>query len=190
MKRTRIIGFVAVLLLVGVTVAWASEGGGELTPAKWLNFLWRFITFAIVVGVIIKLAAKPLKEFFAGRSYQIENELKDLDVRKAEAEKRLKDVEKGIANLAQEREKVLAEFRQQGEKVKEMIVAKALESAQKIKAQAEISAVQEHKLAIEKIKADMADMIAQAAEKILQDKLSRDDHERLVNEYLTKVVLH
>jgi F-type H+-transporting ATPase subunit b len=190
LKRTRIIGFVAVLLLVGATVAWASEGGGELTPEKWLNFLWRVITFAIVVGVIVKLAAKPLKEFFASRSYQIENELKDLDTRKTDAEKKLKEVEKSIVNLAQEREQVLAEFRQQGEQIKEAIVTKALESAQKIKAQAEVSAAQEHKLAIEKIKADMAEMITQAAEKILQEKLSREDHERLVNEYLTKVVLH
>lgn len=150
----------------------------------------RLINFAIFAAIIYKLAGKRLKEFFSGRSYQIETELKDLDTRKADAEKQLKEVERSIANLEQEREAILSEFRSQGEALKESIVAAAKENAEKIRKQAEVTASQELKQAVDSVRIELADLVTEAAEKMIVEKLSKEDHEKLIDEYLTKVVLN
>jgi F-type H+-transporting ATPase subunit b len=36
----------------------------------------------------------------------------------------------------------------------------------------------------------MAELIVEAAEKILREKLTKEEHEKLVEDYLTKVVLN
>ena len=187
MNKLRIVGMVAAMLLVAA-VAFAAEGGDG--SAKWWDFLWRIITFVLVVLLLYKVAGSRAKEFFTGRSYQIKAELDDLEARKIEAEKQLREVERAIANLDREREEILSGFKREGEKLKAAIVANAEASAQKIKAQAEVSAAQEAKLAVEEMKAEMAEKIVQAAEKLLKEKLTKADHEKLVGDYLTKVVLN
>jgi F-type H+-transporting ATPase subunit b len=187
LKNLRIIGMVAAMLLTAA-VAFAAEGGHD--SAKWWDFLWRLITFGAVVFILYKAAGSRMKEFFTGRSYQIKSELDDLEARKIEAEKQLRDVERSIANLDKEREEILNGFKREGEKLKAAIVANAEANAQKIKAQAEVSAAQEAKLAVEAMKAEMAEKIVEAAEKLLKEKLSKADHEKLVGDYLTKVVLN
>ncbi|MFW6324469.1 MAG: F0F1 ATP synthase subunit B [Desulfovibrionales bacterium] len=188
MKYLRIFGLTVAMVALCAAVAFAAEGGGG--ASKLWNLLWRTISFVIVVGILWKLAAGPLKEFFAGRTYQIKSELDDLETRKADAEKRLKEVEQSIADLEQKRQEILETFRGEGEKLKTAIIAQAEESAKKIKAQAEVSAAQEAQEAMKAIKAEMADEIVQTAEKLIKEKLSKEDHEKLVDEYLTKVVLH
>jgi F-type H+-transporting ATPase subunit b len=188
-KILRISMAVAVLLLVA-GIAVASEHGGGSDSSKWMNFLYRVINFAIVAGILYKLVGKRLSEFFSGRTYQIETELNDLAARRDEAEKKLKEVEARIANLEQEREEILAAAREQGEALKAQIIEKAKQTAEQIKAQAKLSAEQEAKLAYEAVKAELADQIAAAAEKIVRKQLTGEGHKALINDYLTRVVLN
>jgi F-type H+-transporting ATPase subunit b len=43
---------------------------------------------------------------------------------------------------------------------------------------------------LESLRSEMADKIIQAAEKMLSDKLTKKEQEKLVDKYLTKVVLN
>lgn len=43
---------------------------------------------------------------------------------------------------------------------------------------------------METMRAEMADHIIAAAEKMLQEKLTGEEHEKLIDKYLTKVVLN
>ncbi len=179
----------SLMFLLTAGIAWASEGGGGHGD-KWMNFLYRVINFVLVVGIIYKLVGKRIRDFFSGRSYQIESELTDLENRRKEAEAKLKEVEGKIANLEQEREAILQAAREQGEAVKAQIIEKAKKSAEQIKEQAKITAEQEAKAAFDQVKAELADKIVEAAEKIIQERLSGDIHKKLINEYLTKVVVN
>jgi len=190
LKGMRILTLTA-LVLVTAAIAFAAEhGGGEHHGLNWMDFLFRIINFIIFIAIIYKFAGKGIAGFFRGRREQIETQLNDFSARREEAEKRLRGVEQSIANIEKERAQILADFRSQGEALKASIIAKAHEAAEKIKAQAEMTAAQERKAAQEKIRAEMAEMIVEAAEKILAEKLTADDHEKLISEYLTKVVLN
>jgi F-type H+-transporting ATPase subunit b len=113
-----------------------------------------------------------------------------MDTRKEEAAKKLSDVETSIANLEAEKAKILADAEAQGNALKQAIIDQAHASAEQIKAQAKVAAEQEAKLAVESIKAEMAEKIVEAAEIMVQKQLKKKDHEGLINEYLTKVVLN
>ncbi len=197
MKRFKLIAGIALCILVMAGLAWASEGGeaahGEAAVEhglNWMDFLYRCINFALVAGVLAFLAGKKAKDGLKGRSVQIENQLSDLETRKADAENRLKSIASSISNLEAEKAEIMEEYRKQGETLKASIVAAAEEKAVAIKAQAKMTAEQESKAAVEKLRAEMADMVVEAAEKMLASKLTEKDQDKLVDEYLTKVVLN
>lgn len=189
LKKFRTVGLVTAALVLCAAVAFASggEGGGH---DKWLDLLYRFINFGIVAFLIYKFAGKRVADMMTGRTKQIETDLSDLDERKEEAEKRLLEVEASIANLETEKARIIADAKAQGEAMRQAILEKAEVQAAQIKAQAEIAAAQETKLAIDAIREELAEKIIVAAEDLVKKQLKKKDHEDLVNEYLKKVVLN
>lgn len=194
MKKIKIIGIIICLLLISVVNIWASEhaGGAEggLIPPAWMDFIWRCINFVIFAGIIYYLVGGRTKEFLGGRRQQIRSELSDLESRKVEAEKRLQEVENSISNIEQERQEILEQAKEQGEAIRKSIITKAEESAERIKKQAEIKSSQEMQQVMESLRAEMADKIIDSAEKIIKSRLSKKEQERLIENYLTKVVLN
>ena len=189
MKKFKTVGLVTAALVLCAAIAFASEGEGG-GHDKWLDLLYRFINFGIVAFLLYKFAGKRLADMLSGRSKQIETDLTELDERKEDAEKRLLEVEASISNLEAEKAKILADARTQGEAMRQAIIDKAEIQAAQIKAQAEVSAAQEAKLAIDAIREELAEKIATAAEDLVKKQLKKKDHEDLVNEYLKKVVLN
>ncbi|SNS19999.1 ATP synthase F0 subcomplex B subunit [Humidesulfovibrio mexicanus] len=184
-----------VLTLIGVlaftALAYASGGeAGEDHGLPWANFGWRILNFVIFIFLLYKFAGAKAAAFFGGRRTQIRKDLEDLELRKVEAEKKLKDVETGIRNLEQERAAILAEAKTQGDAIKAAILEKAHKDAEAMKAQAVTSAENEARAAFDRVRGEIADQVIEQATKIVREKLTEKDHERLVDEYLTKVVLN
>lgn len=191
MKRFKHLIAACVIVATAVCVAYASGGAeGEHHDLPWGDFAFRVTNLAIFLGIIYYFAGKKIAGFFSSRRYNIETELSDLAKRKVQAEQKLKEVEKNIANLEQERTKILSECKAQGEALRASIIEKAKAQAEQITAQAVVSAAQETKYAVEKIRAEMADLVVATAEKMLQTQLTKDEHEKLIDKYLTKVVLN
>ncbi|MBC17836.1 MAG: ATP synthase F0 subunit B [Desulfovibrio sp.] len=181
---------VSALAISSVAFAAAAEGHALFTSENVKDYGLRIVNFIIFAGLLYKFAGAKIRDFFVGRRDGIKQELDDLQTRQAEAEKKLKEVEAGIANMAQEKEAIIAEARQQGEAIKEGIIAKAHSDAEALKEQAKRTASNEAQAAIKTIRAEMAEMVVEAAEKIVAEKLSAEDHDKLVDDYLTKVVLN
>ncbi len=192
MKRMYV--FFAVLLtalaISSVAFASAAEGHALFTADNVKDYGLRIVNFIIFAGLLYKFAGAKIKEFFVGRRDQIKQDLDDLQTRQVEAEKKLKEVETSIANMAQEKQEILDGAKAQGEALKVAIVEKAHKDAEALKEQAKRTAANEAQAAIKTIRAEMADLVIDAAEKIVAEKLSAEDHDKLVDDYLTKVVLN
>jgi len=186
--------FFAVLLtalaISSVAFASAAEGHALFTADNVKDYGLRIVNFIIFAGLLYKFAGAKIKEFFVGRRDQIKQDLDDLQTRQVEAEKKLKEVETSIANMAQEKQEILDGAKAQGEALKVAIVEKAHKDAEALKEQAKRTAANEAQAAIKTIRAEMADLVIDAAEKIVAEKLSAEDHDKLVDDYLTKVVLN
>lgn len=188
LKGNKTVPLILALLLVAATIFNVADPMNLHPDLK--NQIWRVINFVIFLAIIYYAGGKKLFTFFPSRSKEIETELSDLDARRKEAEKRLSEVEQSIANLDQERERILAQAKSQGEALKADIIAKAESAAEIIKQQAKISAEQEAKLALEEIKAQLAEKVIEAAEAMIREKLKAEDHQALINDSLTRVVLN
>ena len=178
---------IVAFFLIDVTPAMAS---GQLTEASWTDFKFRVINFILFAGILVWLLRKKIKEYYAGRKEKIANELRDMEAAKIEAEKSLAEVEKRIASLEIEAQEILDEYRRQGESIQATIIARAEETARQITEQAQFTVENEAKMAAENLRFAVADMVVEATEQVLKSQLGPDEHEKLIDKYLNKVVLN
>lgn len=180
----RIIAAAMVLVASSVSLAFAAEGGGH---DKIMDFVWRLMNFAVLIGALIFLLRKPISQGLSGRAQTIEQELKELEAKREEARQAYALMEKRLQEAEQEREAILAEFRAQGEREKEKIIQNAKTLAERIKSQAQFTIDQETKQAKAELRREVAELSANLAEDLLKQNINAEDQSRLVNEYLDKV---
>ena len=190
MSRYKTVGMAIALVLLTAAVALTADGQAEGGQSTGMNFFWRLLNIVIFVGVLYKLVGNKIKAFFAGRRDGIRTELEELEARKTEAELRLVEIKKRIANLDAECGAILEESKIQAEQLKAAILAEAHKQAEQVREQALRAAENESKAAMEQLRAALADEIVIAAEALLQSKLDGAQHEKLINNSLTKVVLN
>lgn len=168
--------------------AWASSEGGGHHALNWVEFLERLVCFAILVGVLVKLLQKPLRNFFVSRREEIQNLLAELDTRQKEAERKGAECRAKLAALEDETRKIVSELIAEGEAERQKIIEAAKGQADYIRQQAEISIQQEVKTARKKLQEEIGELSVAAAEEILRNRMQPQDHDRLVRDFMSKVV--
>ncbi len=183
-------GLGASLLLAGAAAASeAAHGGhGAIDPAKIQEFIWRSVNFVVFAAILIKLLAKPAKNFFAQRSQDVATTLEELEAKLAEATAAVKTEETRLGEVAQEREKIIQQYMAEGEMEKAKILDKANMVAERIKAMAALSIQQETKKATHELREEIVGMATQMATDMIKEKATYADQQGLVEEYLKKVV--
>lgn len=187
------VGCVAAVLGLGVClglhdVVWGAEGGGHEGGQNWRDFAYRTMNFAIMVGLLVYLLKKPIKDFFVSRRESIRKTLAELEQKKLEAEKQCAEYKAKLAALDKETEKIVAEYIEEGEIEKRKIIAEAEKQAEYVKQQAKIAIQQEMKSARESLQEEVAELSAATAEDILKKNIQSEDQERLIREFTMKVV--
>jgi len=183
-------GLGASLLLAGAAAASeAAHGGhGAIDPAKIQELIWRTVNFVVFAAILIKLLAKPAKNFFAQRSQDVATTLEELEAKLAEATAAVKTEETRLGEVAQEREKIIQQYMAEGEMEKAKILDKANMVAERIKEMAALSIQQETKKATHELREEIVGMATQMATDMIKEKATYADQQGLVEEYLKKVV--
>lgn len=188
MRTIRILlGLGAGLVFAGTAWAAAAPGGGY-SADQIHDIIWRSVNFVVFAAILIKLVARPAKEFFAKRSQDISVTLEDLEAKKAEAAQALKEAETRLAQVAAEREKILQNYFAEGEAEKAKIIQKAEVVAARIKEMAAFSIQAETKKAAQELKKEVVDLATQLATDLVKEKATYADQQGLVENYLKKVV--
>ena len=185
------LGLGAGLLLTGAAIASeAAHGGGHggMDPAKLQDLLWRTVNFVVFAGILIKLVAKPAKNFFGKRTQDVAQNLDDLEAKRAAAEAAVKAAEARLAEVAREREAILKQYLAEGEMEKGKILDKANAVAERLKEMARVSIEQESKKAAQSLKEEIVDQATRLATELIKKKATPADQQGLVEEYLKKVV--
>ena len=185
-STTYIIALCVLLATAGAAVA----SGGEEHSLPWGNFALRILNFALFAGILVYFFGKKAVAFFKNRTTVISNEIASLEDRKAQAAQTLEDVGRRIADLENERKAILADYEAQGEALKAAIIAQGEKSAAQIVAQAKATAQNETQAALNAMRDQMADRIVEATQKLLAEKLTEAEHAKLIDKYVTKVVLN
>ncbi len=181
----------ALLFILGAGPALASsEGGnGEAEPKGWVKMdTYRVMNFAVLAIALFFILKKPLSQALNARITGIKEELETLEDRKKEAEKQLEEYNQKLTQLDGEAEKLIQEYIKQGEEAKVRIINAAQSTAEKLEQQAKRHIEQEFKQAKNQLQAEMLQEALAKAEEIIKTKISSEDQDRLVDEYLEKVV--
>ncbi|VFQ43390.1 F0F1 ATP synthase subunit B [Desulfoluna butyratoxydans] len=181
--------FAALTLSAGM--AFASSGGGHAAEAKhWLTTdTARVLNFVVLMGFLFFVLRKPVSSALSGRIGSIRDELDTLEQKKADAEKTLAEYETRIATLESEVEVILGQYREQGEAARTRIMEEAKLHAAKLEEQAKRNIDHEFKAARTDLKAEIMALALEKAESLIQEKINTDDQEKLVDDYLNKVVV-
>ncbi len=182
------IAIVALVLMVGLVPAYAAGGGDGHSPPWLITDTAKVLNFAVLAIALFLVLRKPVSQALNDRIKGIKAELEDLEGRKAAVEKQLAEYDTKLATLDKEAETVIAEYIRQGEEAKARILKEAESAAEKLKDQAHKNIEHEFKQAKQDLQAEIVEKALVKAEAMIKDKISDDDQNRLVDEYLEKVV--
>jgi len=194
-RPAAVAGIQFVLLVALATAGFASggeggaHGGGHGGAAQWKDFMWRCIDFAALVLIMVWAVKKAdMKKALTDRQAGIDKALREADEMKAAAEKKFAEYSAKLAQANKEAEELQKVIREDGLAEKARIVAEAKVAAEKIKDQAKTMADQEIVRARTELREEASRLAVQLAEQTLKSSMKQDDQDRLVGEYLTKVV--
>ena len=184
-----LVTMLAVLLAFSVGTAISASGADDGHGPGWLNTDWyRVWHFIILGGGLFFLLRKPLSQALGARIKGIEDELSELEAKKAEAEKQLAEYNQKFAQLEKETESIVAEYVRQGEEAKVRILKEAETAADKLQAQAQKNIENEIQRVKAQLQGEIIDKALAKAEELVKEKVNADDQVKLVDEYLAKVV--
>ncbi len=188
-------------VLVGLTVALvhASESGAAEHKSLYTllaedpmpllkDFLWRVLNIAVLLWIIIKFAGKPVREFFAGRSETLRKGVQEAQEAKAEAERIFNEYQAKLDGLDDELKAMEAKATLEAEREQERMRQETEALVAKLKLQARQMADQEVASAQRSLRNEAAKLAVEVAEKLVKENVSDSDRQRMVENYLEKVV--
>jgi F-type H+-transporting ATPase subunit b len=172
-------------------MALASSGGehGDSGFNKTADFIYRIFNFVVLVGALFFLLRKPVGKAFAARTEGIREKLADLEQQKAEAEKMQAEYKEKLGLLQEETAKIVDSYIEAGEKAKAQIIEEAKKAADKMRENATAAIQHEFDRAKAEIQGEIVTESVAAAHKLIQAQIDTDDQNRLVDEYIAKVVV-
>jgi F-type H+-transporting ATPase subunit b len=187
MGKTILSAASALLVCVSGTV-WAASGGdsghGGFTSTDW----FRVMNFVVLFAVLFFLLRKPIPRALNSRIQGIQDQLNDLEAKKADAEKQLAEYNQKLGTLEKEAERIMADYIRQGHEAKARILKEAEAAAEKVQAQAGRNIAHEFEQAKARLQTEIFEKSLAHAEGLLKRSITAKDQSRLVEEYLEKVV--
>jgi F-type H+-transporting ATPase subunit b len=188
----RIAAVAAVALLVaGSGLVWAASGGdaahgahGGFTSTDW----FRVMNFVVLAGGLFFLLRKAVPRALNSRIKGIQEQLSDLEAKKAAAERRLAEYTQKLGGLEKEADRIMADYVRQGQEAKARILKEAETAAEKLQLQARRNIEHEFLQAKAQLQRDIFESSLARAEELLRRNITAQDQHQLVEDYLQKVV--
>jgi F-type H+-transporting ATPase subunit b len=191
-QRARVIGVgvLFVLLLLSMAVGSAlGASGGEGGAKGWIaTDTYRVMNFVVLLVALIFILRKPISQALSSRIKNIREQLESLEAQKAEAEKQLAQYNEKLSQLESEAEKIVEGYIKQGNEAKVKILKEAEATAEKLQVQARRNIEHEFDKARQELQREVVEKSLIKAEETLKKAITAQDQDKLVDEYLDKVV--
>lgn len=172
----------ALLPLLAATPALASEEGGGL-----MEFLWEAGNLLLLLGVLFYLGRKPILNYLSERRQRIQDNLANSEQLLKEAEARLAEWRERAARLDDEVEALRRMASERAEQERAKILEDARVAAERIRRDAASGVERELERAKQELRDEAADLAVELAGKLLQEQVTEDDRDRLVDEFVAAI---
>lgn len=175
-------------LILTPVVAMAAGGGGHADSGVILkDFLYRCLSFVLMVGLLAYFVTKPIRKGLKDRTEEIAKTLADAQAAKEAAEAKHREYSEKLAKATEEIAVIADSIRREGELEREKILSAAKDLAVKIEQEADNKAASVVARARIELREEAASLAVELAEDMLKKQVSADDQKRLVDEYMQKV---
>lgn len=165
-----------------------TEGhGGEESNTFLGDWLPRIINFAVLAAVLVYFARKPIRDFFTSRTAAIAKSMEDSREARERALSALADMERKVKEIGAETDRMIEDARMRGERDKQVIMEESKKIVQDIQAQVKSTIDIEVQKAKDSLAVEAALLSIDLAEGRIKDRMSDEDRERILKEYINKV---
>ncbi|RME49312.1 MAG: hypothetical protein D6795_11795 [Deltaproteobacteria bacterium] len=160
---------------------------GEASSIPWKDLALQFTNLLLYLIILYATAGKALRKFVLNRHNRIRQEIEDAAEAKRSAEERHGQIMEKLAHQEDEFAELRAEVRKEAEEEKARILTQARKSAERIVAEAHRTVEQETRQARHEIRRFMVENAVELAERVLREKMTEKDQQKLVNDYLVTI---
>lgn len=179
----------SIMCLASVVFASGGGGHGPVEAKHWVaTDTYRVMNFLVLAVGLFVILRKPVAEALSSRIEDIRDQLSELEAKKKDAEEKLAVYNEKLSHLDGEASKIIDQYIEQGKVAKERIIKEAAIAAEKLEDQARRNIDHEFKIAKKNLQEEIIAKALLKAEELVQKSITSDDQERLVDEYIDKVV--
>jgi F-type H+-transporting ATPase subunit b len=153
----------------------------ELNPGL---MIWTTVSFVLLVALLYRVALPPLLAFLESREKLIADSLVQAAESQKKAEQLLEEHREKIAELHLTADRVIAEAKNEGLKVKKEIIERANQQSGLILERAKQDLVREKGKVLGELKKEFSEMVTGAAGKILRREVKPEDEMEIIEEGL------
>jgi F-type H+-transporting ATPase subunit b len=157
----------------------------SITP-KLAEFLPAVFSFAIVFFMLSKFAWPAISEMLDQRSESIRDSLERAENAKVEAERLLAEYKQTMAEARKEAGTILQQAKQSAETTRSEASARAIAEYDELLVKAREAIDGEKRAAIEELQRSVADLSVAVAGKLIGSELSREDHLKVIEKYVSE----
>lgn len=181
--RTLLFGVLAVLLLASPVLA---AGDGE-AGSPGMKFFWEVLNLLLLLGAIIYLGRRGIRDYFADRRTGIRNDLDQAAQLLADAEDRYATWEGKLADLDNELRKIRETEQRRVKQERAHILEEARQNAQRIAENAGTLVDRELRRAEESLREEASQLAVEMAARILSEQVNDQDRARVMDEFISRV---
>ncbi|PAB58293.1 F0F1 ATP synthase subunit B [Anaeromicrobium sediminis] len=148
---------------------------------------FQVVNFLILFWAMKKLLFKPVSEFMANRTNEIESGMKKAEDKNRQAEELLSDYKNKLSNVEEEGRQIIREKTKVAQVKYDEIVKEAQEEARRRMEKAEVEIEREKEKATAEIKDSISSLVVAATSKVLNKELNENTHKELIENFIDEV---
>jgi len=173
-------------LEAGKTIDDCQESPNPILPET-NELVWGGLAFVVLLGLMWKFGLPPVRKMLKDREDRIRGDLERAEEAKVEAEGVLEDYRRQLAEARTEASQIIEASREQAEEVRRELIARAESDAAEVRQRAAEDARLASDRAMSELRASVATLSIELAEKVVERNLDHDTQIQLIESYINQV---
>jgi len=170
-----------------LAAASAEGGGGGLADVNLGLTIWTIVLFALFAAVLAKFGWGPLLRAVEEREKTIRDALDGAQLANTEAQALLVQHKEALAQARREREELIKQAMGEAQQLRADLMAQARTDAEHLIQKAKEQIERETRAALQELRAQIADLAVEAANKIVVSSLTPDAQRKIVEDFIAKL---
>jgi F-type H+-transporting ATPase subunit b len=173
-----------VLTIIVLSLLLSSCGAAGELGINWHGLLSQFISFGLLIVILILVGYKPITKMLDERSKKIKESMDQAEFIKQQVAKTEQMVQEQLAEARKQGQDVVVQASKIGERLREEARQQAKQDAEAIVARARSEINAERDEAIARLREEFVEVAIKAAEKVINRALDKEAHRQIIEETL------